>query len=64
MRSLDTPGGAISTMRQRLGGDVSFIGFDPAFAYAGRRWLDCGIEQSARLEQAALQGHWPMIIAG
>ena len=24
----------------------------PVFAYAGRRWLDCGIEQSARLEQA------------
>ena len=24
----------------------------PVFAYAGRRWLHCGIEQSARLEQA------------
>ena len=24
----------------------------PVFAYAGRRWLDCGIEQSARFEQA------------
>ena len=25
------------------------------FAYAGRRWLHCGIEQSARLEQAGKQ---------
>ena len=28
----------------------------PVFAYAGRRWLHCGIEQSARFEQAGRRG--------
>ena len=35
----------------------------PVFAYAGRRWLHCGIEQSAGLEQAGGQDHWRMIVA-
>jgi len=33
----------------------------PDFAYAGRRWLDCGIEQSAGIEQALAARRQPRI---
>ncbi|GAA4122103.1 hypothetical protein GCM10023067_31840 [Aminobacter aganoensis] len=47
-----TEGGAISTMRQRLGGVFGFMFIDPVLdAYARRSCLHWGIEQSAAVEQ-------------
>ena len=53
-----SPGGAISTMRQRLGGEAAVISSkDPGAhdAYGARWWLDCGIDQGSRDEKRLKQ---------